>query len=1811
MNSKRLSIICIILFGWASALFGASEFFTTKSNDNYHTVIEFNLPEYRCETAEYNGKQFQKISLPNEGELIEVGKPHLPLVTRLIAIPNQGLPRIELTITEEQVLHDITVFPYQPSSDKEEPFAQNIEFYQSGKAYPSESIVIGETAILRDMRVAPLTIYPFQYDPLKSELKIIKKATIEVYYSNSEGGDIKAQTRAKRISRFFEPLYEATIINYEAPRSPEDYQQASYLFIYPDNDIVENLLQYLIDWKHQKGFNVVAASTEETGNTVSLIKSYIQNAYDTWDHPPEFICLVGDAGGSYNIPTYMYSSGEGDHYYTLLEGNDILADAFIGRLSFNTIPELQTIITKILNYEKQPYMDETNWYRNALLVGDPSSSGYSCIAVNKYIKEIILDHNPNFSFSEVYSSPFVSEMSLALNAGVSYFNYRGWLGMSGWDNSDTDNLNNGLKLPFVMIPTCGTGDFAGTSDCESERFLKAGTPTNPKGAIAAIGAATLSTHTAFNNCISGGSFYGIFVDNIYYTGAALTYGKYTIYANYPNNPNDWVNRFSYWYNLMGDPGSELWTDIPRSMNLEYETSLPVGSNYFLVNVTNQYNMPIGGAWVTVTSEDDTIFSTGYTDSGGEVALQINTSTPKNCFVTVTKHNFIPHIGEFEIVYADYFASSDSIIIDDDNSGLSQGNGNGAINPGETIELQIGIRNNGNMALHAVSATLSSENTELTLINDNADYGDISAGEMAFASEDFAFAIDPSCLGNTLIQFDLLIEDSENNEWIDKIFLTVKGPYLEPADYTVIDGEDGILEPGETANLTVTLSNLGSESANDITGILQSSNSNVTILDSIGYWGTITSGEEANNSNDPFQVSIDTQAIPGTPITFQIHLTTPSGYDSYTQLLIDIGNVMMTDPLGPDEYGYYCYDSGDTGYDIAPQYLWMEIDPNYGGAGTVIPLTDGGNTSDISIISLPFNIKFYGLIYSSLTICSDGWVAPGETEQTAFMNWHIPGPLGPSPMIAPFWDDLKISGGRVCYYYDEALHYFILEWSHLQNEYNNLEETFQVILTDPAYHPTPTGDSDIIIQYKVVNNVDQGSYSTTLQHGQYATVGIEDHTSFRGLEYTYNNTYPTAAKPLENNMALLFTTRGTAVLPPPEAVVSPTSFFFLLNQGENTTEIISISNEGGSDLIFSINKNYNLGPYNGGPDGYGYYWVDSDEPQAAVYDWIDISDIGTQVNFSHNDYAAGPFEIGFDFPFYGESYNEFIINPNGWIGFGEDWTDYHNYSIPRVDAPKPAIFGFWDDLDPLQGGDVYYYSNNIDSLIIWYDDVIHYPGTWNGTYNFEIILTKEGKIKYQYKEMSGDLNSATIGIQNETGTIGLEVAYDENYVHNELAVDFFRYVDWLSTDPVSGVILPGEEQEVILEVDASDLDTGDYVCDLQINTNDPENSQIIIPVNLNVGNGDTGYLEGFVTLVGGPGPIENVEIVITNGEESFIVSPDTIGYFIIELEPGTYSLTAILNGYEPATMENIIIESGQTTSVEITLFYIEMPSWVWVTLDEYYTAIITWNDVLNNAKKNGKEFESYTLLRRYNEEDWEIIEEGLSDTTHYDSLLWQPDGGYQYGVKSIYTEAESDTTFSETFSLFRFVPTVTLNITDSGGFPLSDVRVTMQGLDSIYAQVFSGTSDGSIQFENVYMVDYLVRCEKDGYISVEDTITITADSTEFWFVLNPAHSIPEEQLMPSTYGVSQNFPNPFGSVSSPSTKIKFQLPESAGVTIFIYNIKGELVRHLLINEPLKAGYYTIIWDGTNDAKKTLGSGMYFYRIQAGDKFDEIKKCILLR
>jgi hypothetical protein len=340
--------------------------------------------------------------------------------------------------------------------------------------------------------------------------------------------------------------------------------------------------------------------------------------------------------------------------------------------------------------------------------------------------------------------------------------------------------------------------------------------------------------------------------------------------------------------------------------------------------------------------------------------------------------------------------------------------------------------------------------------------------------------------------------------------------------------------------------------------------------------------------------------------------------------------------------------------------------------------------------------------------------------------------------------------------------------------------------------------------------------------------------------------------------------------PPVISIVPNSLSDTLNQAEISTHTLTIYNTGVMDLIFDISiggallssLSTNKKPYGnislssqfeylevekgevdprkgnpvvlsaGGPDSFGYTWIDSDEGGGCQFDWADISSTGIQVTGLSDDNFVGPYPINFDFPFYDSVYTEFYISSNGFIGFGptSDYFSLSDQPIPTRNSPNNIIAWCWDDLYPY--GSVYYEDSG-DKLTIQFVDYGEYGA--NGRINAELILHRSGQIIIQYLNTYNgfDIAGNAVGIENINGRDGLQVAFNTDYIHDSLAVKFTIGPKWLSVTPVSDTISSGDSLSVEVTFGATGMSVGDHSADIIISSNDPENPEISVLSHLHV------------------------------------------------------------------------------------------------------------------------------------------------------------------------------------------------------------------------------------------------------------------------------------------------------------------------------------------------------------------------------------------
>ncbi len=327
-------------------------------------------------------------------------------------------------------------------------------------------------------------------------------------------------------------------------------------------------------------------------------------------------------------------------------------------------------------------------------------------------------------------------------------------------------------------------------------------------------------------------------------------------------------------------------------------------------------------------------------------------------------------------------------------------------------------------------------------------------------------------------------------------------------------------------------------------------------------------------------------------------------------------------------------------------------------------------------------------------------------------------------------------------------------------------------------------------------------------------------------------------------SLVVPVAGNAI-PAPVAVVNPISYDETLYSGYTVTRNLNVTNAGGSDLVITAASDLGISGTGlvstdpsilgqGGPDAFGYRWRDSDAPGGPAFSWVDISTTGTAITFSSlDDSVSAAIPLGLTFPFYGNNYSQIRVSTNGWLTFDTTYSSSlsGNYTLPSTSGAPSMIALFWDDLHLRVAGRVRY-LNDGTRFILQYTNVDKYSPS-GASLTFQVQLYPNGRIVLQYLTMTGTLNSATIGIQNQARNVGLAVNYNTSYVHNNLAIALSRTPDWLSVTPAGATIPPGGSQDFSVKFDATDRPGGTLSGKVVLGTNIPSQPQILVPATLHV------------------------------------------------------------------------------------------------------------------------------------------------------------------------------------------------------------------------------------------------------------------------------------------------------------------------------------------------------------------------------------------
>ena len=1796
---KRISILALLL---GLCVLGAQTSpFSVRSSSTQRVQLELEVPQLKIEEVEFEGRRVQSIGM-DKAFNAEPGYAELPVFSTLVAIPAQGNYTLSWSHGNVEYI------------DAPELFTQSGGEQEGGLLQASSLVLGSEPAILRDFRVVQLSVHPCQYDPLSEKIAVYHDIRISLDFSPEEGPN--ELPLFEGYSPAFEALYEAQIANFDDYRHLRlDNTQARILLIHGNSSdqVFLARLNEFVAWKRQKGFLVNVASTAQAGSSSSAIKNYIQAQFNNQDTRPDYIILVGDTSGSYAIPAWNESysgySGIGDYPYTHLAGNDLLGDVFIGRISAENLSQLITLFQKIYVYEKNVNNNAgaAAWLNRILLIGDTSSgSGISTIYNSKYIREMSQRANPDYEYIENYSSGFSSTMNTGINQGVAYFNYRGWLGMSGW--SPSNSLSNGPRMPHSVMLTCSTGDYGSTST--TENFIRLGSEAEPKGAITAIGMATTGTHTMLNNALAAGIFEGIFQHGMRNMGQALLNGRIHLSNLYGQSNSSQANSSAHWCNLMGDPTVEAFVGIPGSLLIDAPASIPRQTPLVEIFVTDVDQNPLENICVTLYNAGyGDVVATGFTDNSGMVALSVPNFVSSDLLVTASAQNYKPAQQTIDIDAAGSLVYYSKTTIDNGNHG-SSGNGDGFINAGETIALFVEICNSSAETIQGISAQLATDDLKLSIIQSQSAYPDLDPNILGQNETPFLIHFDNNIDSFHDCRFSLDLVDADGNE---RSFIFHLGAYnanLDVANFTISAGGDNTLDPGETGTLNLTLSNSSVFGAFDLYGELTALNDLLVVNQPISWFGGVGAGMNAT-SVDGFEIFARPLLIPGMVIPFRLRLYNDQGFEQYCHFSITIGKVSQNTPLGPDEYGYLIYDDSDTAFPDCPTYDWIEIVPSLGGSGSIISgFSDPGSSSSegdtngstvLKTVELPFNFGFYGIDYDQITVCSNGFIAMGITEDGDFRNTRMPGIGGPSPMIAPFWDDLIIpSGSGIYQYHDVENHLFIIQWQNLKNGYNrSSEETFQVIFYDPMFYPTGLGDGMIKIQYKVFNNVDVGGSGSGPRHGKYASVGIRDHSGIRGLEYSYNNQYPQAAQPLGNQKALLITTTPVLFQHPhlmvDEIIIDDENGNSWMEPGERALLGIKLNNIG-LDEATQVEINVTTSsphlsienPQSAYPNIPGSGSGVNFDPIRVVVSQDCPGDVNIPLELSvsaANNTWAYPYNLTVKKPIIqmsGIFINDIQGNVNGMADPGETFIMVVNYTnLGNVDALNltsniTCLSGEVDIVNPQQilplipaGATVQAaYTVSLSPNVIVGNNLtfyLTYLGDGVNAQNESILLNVGTTGMYEdFESTDGGFIPHPTNTGWQWGSDSTAGAHSGSKTWGTLInQQYSNSANWTLTSPT---VYVGES--FVLEFHhwfqtENNYDGGNVL----ISTNDGVTWITLTP--------EGGYTHSSVSALGGPG-----------------YSGNSNGWLQARFSLAPYSNQNVRFRW---TFASDYSQNGAG----------------WFIDDVQTTGFLPFAGKVSGNVETSKPDEDFCQIMVFNDED--IVTQVAPDGSYE---LYLPSGehkitaagpGYlEQSVQPIALNLQNPSAELDYF-LTWFPPVEELEFSIVEDLLTLSWQPPQDGVVSykIIRKLNSGKYEQIAQVQDAQYLETLI-IEGDYRYQViacyESGESVGSEPASFSY---PWVNQDDPQAPPLQSRLHQNYPNPF----NPSTTIAFDLEKATNVEICVYNVKGQLVREIL-HSNLTAGSHSVVWDGRDEGGKTAASGIYFIKLRS-PILNATRKALLLK
>lgn len=845
---------------------------------------------------------FSMISMEGFGHRLAEGEPALPVFRKLAEVPLNATFSVRVTRMEYRDFDlgamgkNHLVFPAQPALSKGDdpdkvPFVYNKELYLTDQLLADEMVTVTPVGTMRSLVLARIDISPVCYNPVTGVLRIYDELEAEIVFVNP---DLEATRTLKqqKASPWFGGLYR-TVENFDQGY-PGDalITSAPATYIIVADPMFQSAMQPFIAWKQKKGFRVIEGYTNNpsVGNTTTSIKSWLQNLYNnppSGYNAPSFVLLVGDVA---QIPAW--SGGAGSHVTDLRYceyTNDNLPEVFYGRFSATTVAQLQPQIDKTLEYEQYLMPDPSFLGRAVMVAGadgsfQTHSNGQIYYGTETYFNAAHGIYSHTYLQPEPSGGNYSQNIKNNVSEGVAYANYTAHCGSSGWGDpsfviSDIPALTNNGKYCLMVGNCCLSAKFDVTSFAEEQ--LRAAN----KGAVGYIGGSNntywdedfwwgcgfknVVLHPAYNASHLG-AYDGVFHDHGEpVTDWFITQGQMQVCGNLAVEESGSSRKQYYWeiYHLMGDPSLMVYFSVPPALTATYANPLMIGMNSLAVT-TQPY------AYIAL-SMNGTLLAAAMADAAGAATLTFTPLTvPGMADIVITKQNRQPWIGTIQVIPASGpYVMVENVTVSDPAPG---GNNNGEMDFDEIIHLNITLKNVGIQSANNVQASLSTISPHIIITDGFEVAGTIAPGQSVTLSGGFTCNVANNIPDQITVPFTLQATDGTNN-WNSDFQLTGKAPQMAVGAMTVIDNcptcnADGILDPGETADLSIVVQNNGHAGVTDVNSLLAIQggaspylviNNTTAVVGTVGASGT---------GNAVFSVTADPATPIGTPVNLQSSVT---------------------------------------------------------------------------------------------------------------------------------------------------------------------------------------------------------------------------------------------------------------------------------------------------------------------------------------------------------------------------------------------------------------------------------------------------------------------------------------------------------------------------------------------------------------------------------------------------------------------------------------------------------------------------------------------------------------------------------------------------------------------------------------------------------------------------------------------------------------------------------------------------------------------------------------------------------------------------